>query len=196
MLWKNWEKKNQNSCTNIHCLTVCYLVKSRLLSLHIIHTSWRWHTSLSPVFSIKAIGWRRRSVTERNFTVGRRDSLFVIGQGGGGGGTSPCQRFLSVMDQLPVTQESGFSWAEDWGIALVKWRVHRSLTAERLAAPGCICLRFSRPRCGCLRWLCRWTVKPHPAPWPDSREITETGEVQELEKIKYWVRKHTHTLHV
>ena len=61
---------------------------------------------MSSIVSVKAVGWRR-SVTERYFTAGSREALFL--KGGGGGGTPSCQRLLPVMDQLPVTEEENDS---------------------------------------------------------------------------------------
>lgn len=47
-------------------------------------------------------------MTERYFTVGRRETLFLSR---GGGRTPPCESLLPVMDQLPVTGDNKDSYS-------------------------------------------------------------------------------------
>lgn len=84
------------------CVCVCglsYLIKPRVC-VHTVHASWYWHTSLSSIVSVKAIGWRG-GLTERYVTAGWWEALFMTG----GRRTPSCKCLLSVMDKLPVTEE-------------------------------------------------------------------------------------------
>lgn len=79
-------------------LGVKYLIRA-LLSLHAVHAPWQRHAALTSIVSTEAVG-RRRSLAERYFTAGSWEALLVSD----GGGTSPSESFLSVMDQLSASQ--------------------------------------------------------------------------------------------
>lgn len=150
-----WQVVSNKTFKCVLCI-ISHLIKT-LFWLYIVYASWHRHAAL-PSVSVKAVG-RRRSFTERYFTAGRWEALFV----NGGRRTPSCKRLLSVMDQLSAT--------EMYIYMIYIWNIERArnykrkkniiinynviLTEEHLSAPGCICLHSLRPHCGFLRSLCQ-----------------------------------------
>lgn len=101
----------------------------------------------------------------------------------GRGGTSPCKSLLSVMNQLSVREENEDSFRRHSKDSRSPFDIYQEcfgLTVRHLAVLGCICLHFLRPHCGCLRLLCQWTARLHPALEPNRQTQNMPVEMNKL----------------